>query len=95
MHLEIHEIIATGDKVVLRFTNSGTNVGPFLGNPPSGKRAQWLGIGIYTIHNGRITEGWFAEDVPSLLAQLDVLPAPPEAESSDSPPIELAQPEAK
>ena len=94
MHLEIREIIATGDKVVLRFTNSGTNVGPFMGNPPSGKRAQWLGIGIYTIHNGRITEGWFAEDVPSLLAQLDVLPAPPEAESSDSPPIELAQPEA-
>ena len=95
MHLEIREITATGDKVVLRFTNSGTNVGPFMGNPPSGKRAQWLGIGIYTIHNGRITEGWFAEDVPSLLAQLDVLPAPPEAESSDSPPIELAQPEAK
>src|ERR1700761_767845 len=25
MHLEIHEVIATADKVVLRFTNSGTN----------------------------------------------------------------------
>jgi predicted ester cyclase len=43
MHLEIHEIIATADKVVLRFTNSGTNIGPFMGNPPTGKHAEWLG----------------------------------------------------
>ncbi len=26
MHLEIHELIAHGDKVIVRFTNSGTNV---------------------------------------------------------------------
>jgi predicted ester cyclase len=76
MHLEIHEVIANGDKVVLPFTNSGTNVGPFMGNPPSGKRAEWLGIGIHTIHDRRITEGWFAEDTLGMLMQLDVLPVP-------------------
>jgi predicted ester cyclase len=76
MHLEIHEVIANGDKVVLRFTNSGTNVGPFMGNPPSGKRAEWLGIGIYTVHDRRITEGWFAEDILGMLVQLDALPVP-------------------
>jgi hypothetical protein len=32
MLLEIHEVIANDDKVVLRFTNSGTNVGPFMSN---------------------------------------------------------------
>jgi predicted ester cyclase len=26
MHLEIHELIAHGDKVIVRLTNSGTNV---------------------------------------------------------------------
>ena len=26
IHLEIHELIAHGDKVILRFTNNGTNV---------------------------------------------------------------------
>jgi hypothetical protein len=31
MHLEIHDTIASGDHVVLRFTNRGTNVGPFMG----------------------------------------------------------------
>jgi predicted ester cyclase len=76
MHLEIHEIIATGDKVVLRFTNSGTNIGPFMGNPPTGKHAEWLGIGIYTVRDRRITQGWFAEDILSILFQLNLLPVP-------------------
>jgi predicted ester cyclase len=76
MHLEIHEVIAIGDKVVLRFTNSGTNVGEFMGHPPTGKRAEWLGIGIYTVRDGRITEGWFAEDILDMLIQLDTLPMP-------------------
>jgi predicted ester cyclase len=76
MHVAIHEVIATADKVVLRFTNSGTNFGPFMGNPPTGKHAEWLGIGIYTIRDGRITQGWFAEDILSTLTQLDVFPPP-------------------
>jgi predicted ester cyclase len=74
MRLKIHEIIATADKVVLRFTNSGTNIGPFMGNPPTGRHAEWLGIGIYTLRDGRITEGWFAEDILTVLMQLNLLP---------------------
>jgi predicted ester cyclase len=73
MHLEIHDVIAGGDKVVLRFTNSGTNVGPFMNNPATSKHAEWLGIGIYTVRNQRITEGWFAEDTLDMLTQLDAI----------------------
>ena len=76
MHLDIHDVIAKDDKVVLRFTNSGTNVGPFMNNPPTGKHAEWLGIGIYTVHNGRITEGWFAEDILGMLLQLGAISLP-------------------
>ena len=78
MHLEIHELIAHNDRVIARFTNSGTNVGPFLGNPPTGKHAEWLGIGIYTVRDGRITEGWFAEDILGMLLQLDAITLPPQ-----------------
>jgi predicted ester cyclase len=74
MHLAIHDVIAAHDKIVLRFTNSGTNVGPFMGNPATGKRAEWLGIGIYTLRDQRITEGSFAEDVLGMLTQLGTLP---------------------
>jgi steroid delta-isomerase-like uncharacterized protein len=76
MHLEIHELIAHEDKVVARFTNSGTNIGPFLNHPPTGKHAEWLGIGIYTIRDGRITEGWFAEDILGMLVQLGAIALP-------------------
>jgi predicted ester cyclase len=76
MRLEIHDTIACGDHVVLRFTNRGTNVGPFMGNPATGKHAEWLGIGIYTVRDDRITEGWFAEDILGLLLQLDAIALP-------------------
>jgi predicted ester cyclase len=75
-HLEIHELIAHGDKVIVRFTNSGTNIGPFLNNPPTGRHAEWLGIGIYTLRGGRITEGWFAEDILGMLIQLEAIALP-------------------
>jgi steroid delta-isomerase-like uncharacterized protein len=76
MHLEIHEVIARDDKVILRFTNSGTNVGPFMGSPPTGHRAEWLGIGIYTVRDGRITEAWFAEDILGMMLQLGIISLP-------------------
>ena len=73
MHLGIHEVIATGDNVVVRCTNSGTNVDELMGNPAIGKHAEWLGIGIYTVEDDRITSGWFAEDILSMLIQLDAI----------------------
>jgi predicted ester cyclase len=82
MHLEVQELIAHEDKVIARFTNSGTNVGSFLGNPPTGKHAEWLGIGIYTLQDDQIIEGWFAEDILGLLLQLDAIALPPGPASS-------------
>jgi predicted ester cyclase len=63
MHLDINEIVTADEKVVVRFTNRGTNTGAFMDHPATGKHAQWLGIGIYTVRDGRITEAWFAEDI--------------------------------
>jgi len=42
----------------------------------SGKHAEWLGIGIYTVRDGDFTEGWFAEDILGMLTQLDATPTP-------------------
>jgi predicted ester cyclase len=60
-------------KVVVRFVNSGTQTGPFMGVPASGRRAEWLGIGIYRVVGGRITEAWFGEDILGMLLQLDAV----------------------
>ena len=76
MHLEIHDIIARDDKVVVRFTNSGTNIGSFMGTPATGKHAEWLGIGVYTLRNDRIVDAWFAEDILGMLLQIDTITLP-------------------
>ena len=76
MHLTVNEIVAAGNKVVVRFTNSGTQTGPFMGAPPTGKHAEWLGIGIYTVTGGKISEGWFGEDILGMLLQLGIVNLP-------------------
>jgi acetyl esterase len=76
MHLHIDEIVTAGEKVVVRFTNSGTQTGPFLGQPATGKHAAWLGIGIYTVIQGKISEAWFGEDILGMLIQLGAIQLP-------------------
>jgi predicted ester cyclase/dienelactone hydrolase len=76
MHLDVKEIITAGDQVVVRFTNSGTQTGPFMGAQPSGRHAEWLGIGIYTVQDGKISEAWFGEDILGMLLQLGAVSLP-------------------
>jgi steroid delta-isomerase-like uncharacterized protein len=56
--LEHHDILSKGDKVMIRWTNSGTNTGPFFGNPPTGKRYVVTGFDLFRISNGKIKELW-------------------------------------
>jgi len=73
MHLDIHDVVTSGDTVVVRFTNSGTQTGPFMGTPPTGRHAEWLGIGVYRVAAGKIHEAWFGEDILGMLLQLGAL----------------------
>ena len=38
MHIDIEDLIAEGDKVVIRCTASGTHLGKFMDVPPTGKK---------------------------------------------------------
>lgn len=74
MHLEIEEIHAIGDDLVVdRFTNSGKNTGSFMGHPTTNKFAKWDGMAYYRIKDGKISEAWFTEDILSILIQLGLL----------------------
>lgn len=70
MRLDIIDIIANQDKVVLYFTNSGQNTGSFGNHKGVGKHAKWYGIGIYRIENRKIAEAWFVEDHYGMYKQL-------------------------
>lgn len=73
MHIEIKNIIASGDKVVVHFINSGLNSGSFMGYSPTNKTAKWQGMGIYRLANGRIEEATFSEDILDVFIQLGLL----------------------
>ncbi|BCB82768.1 SDR family NAD(P)-dependent oxidoreductase [Phytohabitans suffuscus] len=77
MRLTVHDTVVQGDTVVIRFTNSGTQTGPFMGAPPTGRHATWLGIGIYHLRDGRIAEAWFGEDILGALLELGAISLPP------------------
>jgi len=76
MHLTVNEIVTAGNEVAVRFINTGTQTGPFMRAPPTGRHAEWLGIGIYTVTDGKISEGWFGEDILGLLLQLGIVNLP-------------------
>jgi hypothetical protein len=42
----------------------------------TGEHAEWLGMGIYTVTDGKISEGWFGEDILGMLIQLGAFPPP-------------------
>lgn len=71
----IEDVIAEGDRVVVRWTNSGTHVGDFLGIPATGKSVTVAGIDIYRLQGGRMAEHWHVIDQLPMLQQLGVIPS--------------------
>ena len=75
LRYHVHDQIAEGDKVVNRFTITGTHTGAeFMGIPPSGKRIEVKGLGIDRLANGIVVEAWDVEDTHALLQQLGAGP---------------------
>ena len=71
----IDDIIAEGDRVVVRTTTSGTHKAEYRGIPPTGKTAVITEVGIYRISKGKIAEGWSLYDALGLMQQLGVIPS--------------------
>jgi steroid delta-isomerase-like uncharacterized protein len=72
----IEEEIAEGDKVVFRWSCSGTHQGNLFGVPGTGKRIKWTGITIYRIVDGKVMEERGEEDFLSILRQIGLIPEP-------------------
>jgi len=66
----LEEMLAVGDKVVLRTTNRATHTGNFQGNAATGRRIEFGQIAIYRIVDGRISEVWEQADLAGLMQQL-------------------------
>ena len=71
----IDDLIAEGDRVVARVTASATQVGEFMGMPPSGKSYTIEEIHIFRVGGGRITEHWHQFDQIGMMRQLGAMPS--------------------
>ncbi len=71
----IEDIIAEGDKVVVRGLWRGTNKGDIeeLGVTATGKEVTLPGITIFRIRDGKIAETWEIFDMMSVMNQLGVM----------------------
>ena len=72
----VDDVIAEGDRLVVRWTNAGSHSGEFLGIPATGRPFEFAGIDIYRIENDRMAEHWHVVDQLSMLGQLGLLPQP-------------------
>jgi steroid delta-isomerase-like uncharacterized protein len=74
IHWITEEMVAEDDKVVSRFTWSGTHRGEFLGMPATGKVIKVNGVVIDRIVAGKMTDSRILMDTLSMLQQLGALP---------------------
>ena len=70
----IEDIIAEGDRVVTRWTATGTHKGDLRGIPPTGKQITIAEVAIYRIVDGKIAEQWGFPDEMALRRQIGAEP---------------------
>ena len=75
----IEDMIAEGDKVVVRYTLEGTHAGELFGVPPTGHRLSIKSISVERVSDGKIREHWRITDSLDMMQQLGVISMPEHA----------------
>lgn len=73
-HVDIEDLIATGDRVVARAVLHATHTGPLGGIAPTGKDVRLASTIIYRFDQGRVVEEWEIFDKLGMYQQLGVTP---------------------
>jgi steroid delta-isomerase-like uncharacterized protein len=75
-HITINDIFGQRDQVVVRVVVSGTQEGPILGIPASGRHVQWDGVDVYRLSHGKISNIWAGDDWTAILNDTGTFKAP-------------------
>jgi steroid delta-isomerase-like uncharacterized protein len=74
LHWVVDEVVAEGDKVVSRFTWTGTHRATFLGIPSTGRRVTVKGVVIDRLADGKMADSRILMDALGMMQQLGVIP---------------------
>ena len=79
MHIDVEDVIASGNKVAVRSTMTGTDTnGAMPGMPPTGKPFSMGAIDVFTFDDaGMNTEHYGVYDIMGMMGQLGLLPEAP------------------
>lgn len=70
LRITVHDTIAEGDKLCVRWSCQAKHTGHGLRNSPTGKAVSTTGISIIRIAGGKIVEGWQNWDMLGLMQQI-------------------------
>jgi steroid delta-isomerase-like uncharacterized protein len=74
--ISVEDVLAEGDKVVVRFRGRGTHTGELMGIPPTGRVSDVTGITIARFEGGKVKESWTNWDQLGMMQQLGLVPPP-------------------
>ena len=72
IQLHIQEMVAEGNRVAVRYTETGTFKAPAFGHQPTGKSYELVALELFEIEDGRIKRRWGARDAASQAKQLGI-----------------------
>jgi predicted ester cyclase len=91
LHYEIEDVVAAGDRVVVRLTISGTHRGEYWGFAATGKRVTMTAIHVLRLMDGKIAETWSESDAVGMREQLaGDTSFPDRVRGRSSPPVSLS-----
>lgn len=76
LHMTIEDMIAEEDRVAVRFTETATHKGDFMGVPASGKSVKFTEMAILQLKDSKITSSWYNVDVLTIMQQIGAIPGP-------------------
>ena len=75
LSVQVDDVIAEGDKVVMRVTTTGTHQGDFMGITANGKKVSFGEIHVVRFDGGKMVEHWGIADQMGMMQQLGVVPS--------------------
>ena len=70
MHITVEDIIAEGDKTVIRVSATGTHTGDAMGIAPTGRQVKLTGLIMVRWKDGKIFEAWNEFDAWGMMQQM-------------------------
>lgn len=71
VRVAIEDVMAQGDRVLMRVTYQATQAGPYEGIQPRGGRFDVSGLELFLVLEGRVSHHWHEMDHLAILRQLE------------------------